>query len=222
MRPFSKQRTVETVFILAFAFLWNQAVYWLSRLIASGWYHCDMTTAADRLVPFVPWTVSIYFGCYLLWSVNYLICALYDREERDRYFCADTIAKAVCFILFVAIPTTNIRPVIDGTGLWDSLVRFLYSIDSADNLFPSIHCLASWLCWIGVRGRKNIPLWYRILSLLAASAVCVSTLTTRQHVIADAIVGILIAELCYFISGFPKIRGAYTAMYTRILGIFQK
>lgn len=40
-------------------------------------------------------------------------------------------------------------------------MRFVYAVDAADNLFPSIHCLVSWFCYIGLRGRRDIPVWYR-------------------------------------------------------------
>lgn len=213
----SKQKLIETVFILLLAVFWNQGVYYSARLIASTWKHYDMTTSIDMLVPFVPWTISIYFGCYLFWGVNYYLCATQKQAERNRFFCADILAKCICLLLFLLIPTTNVRPKIAHGNIWDSLMKFLYQIDSADNLFPSIHCLVSWLCWIGVRNRKEIPVAYRHFSLLAAVAVCISTLTTRQHVIADVIGAILIAELCYLVSALPKLRTIYGNSISSVL-----
>ena len=94
-----------------------------------------------------------------------------------------------------------VRPEIEGTTVFDWLLRLTYFFDAADNLFPSIHCFVSWLCWIGVRGKKEIPKWYRIVSLLMAVFICISTLTVKQHVIADVPAGIALAELSYFLSG---------------------
>lgn len=201
---------LEILVILSVTVVWNELVYYSARWIAKSWYHYDITTAFDRLIPFLPWTVSIYFGCLLVWGVNYLLCALQNSPERDRFFCADMLAKAVCFLFFVAIPTTNIRPDLSGEqGIWASLMKLLYQIDSPDNLFPSIHCLVSWFCWIGVRKRTDIPFAYRCFSLVAAIAVCISTLTTRQHVIADVIGGVLLAEICYWVAGIPKVCRVY-------------
>lgn len=101
-------------------------------------------------------------------------------------------------------------------------MQFLYNIDSADNLFPSIHCTVSWLCWVGIRKSKNITLVYRYFSLIFAILVCISTLTTRQHVIADDISGILIAEFAYFVCAYPKMRKAYSAVISKLTGIFKK
>ena len=210
----------EVLLALLLAFLWNQIVYCGARWIAGGWKHFDLTTSLDLLVPFLPWTVSVYFGFFLFWGVNYYLCAVQESAERDRFFSADALAKGICFLLFLLIPTTNVRPEIVGESIWDALMRLLYQIDAADNLFPSIHCLVSWLCWIGVRKRKDIPVGYRYFSLATAIAVCISTLTIRQHVIADVVGGVLLAELCYWIAGHSRICGIYSAVIARLKRIF--
>lgn len=226
----------EPLVLLLLTLLWNQLVYSGTRLIAGGWPHYDLTTAADLKIPFLPWTITIYFGCYLFWGINYYLCAAQTNfqnftntaaltvksvYERNRFFCADALAKAICLFFFLVLPTTNVRPEITDTGLWNSLMLFLYQVDAADNLFPSIHCLVSWLCWIGVRKRPDIPTPYRWFSLAAAVAVCISTLTTRQHVLADVFGGIFLAEFCYFLSGISALHRRYTAVLQYILSFVQ-
>lgn len=181
-----------------------------------------MTMSFDEAIPFLPWTIVIYLGCFLFWVVNYYICAIQDKDRRNQFFCADAIAKGICLILFLLIPTTNIRPEIVDYDIWGILMKFLYRIDNADNLFPSIHCLVSWLCWIGVKNRKELPAWYRYFSLMAAIAVCISTLTTRQHVIVDVIAGVSLAEISYYISGFPKVREVYASVILFIQHVLSK
>lgn len=175
-----------------------------------------MTTYIDQLIPFLSWTVSIYLGCYLFWGINYFLCATQNKSERQRFFCADALAKGICFLLFLLIPTTNIRPEITGETFWDNLMILVYQLDAADNLFPSIHCLVSWLSWIGVRKRKDISIYYRYFSLVMAIAVCISTLTTKQHVIIDVIGGILLAEVSYLISGCNIIRNLVSTTLSMI------
>ena len=72
-------------------------------------------------------------------------------------------------------------------GIFYDAIRFLYKIDAPTNLFPSIHCLVSWFCFIGIISDIKIPKWYKVISFLSALAVFVSTLTTRQHVIVDVV-----------------------------------
>jgi len=213
--------TLETVVMLAVAFLWNGGVYVAARLIAGEWHHYDMTTSVDKMIPFLPWTVAIYFGCYIFWGINYYMCSMQEEHKRNRFFTADALAKVICFVIFIAIPTTNIRPEITDTGIWGFLMNFLYQVDSADNLFPSIHCLVSWLCWVGIRKETSVPKVYRIFSLLMAIAVCISTLTTYQHVIVDVIGGVLLAELVYYLAGSSKIIGIYTKIINSIVNLLK-
>lgn len=202
---------------LAVEVLLNMAVYNGAKLIAGRWYHYNLETGLDRAIPFVPWTVLIYFGCYLFWIMNYMISVRQGRKAAYRFLSADFLAKCICFFFFLSLPTTNIRPEVTGDGIWNALMRFLYWVDSADNLFPSIHCLTSWMCYIGVRGRKNVPFWYRSFSCLMAIAVFISTLTTKQHVVADVAGGVLLAEACYRITdstGFGRLYGYFFEQMT--------
>ena len=114
-------------------------------------------------------------------------------------------------VIYLLLPTTNVRPSIPEQGFCYQMLAFLYLIDAADNLFPSIHCLNSWFCYIAVRSRREIPRWYQRFSFWAALAVFVSTLTTKQHVIADVIGGALLAEVTWQIAGRTHL-GAWYGM----------
>ena len=161
------------IFPVIFSLVFNCLVYSGSRMIAGGWYHHNIETAVDRSLPFVPQFLIIYFGCYLFWAVNYILIARQDRHSVYQFFTGDFISRCICLGFFLLYPTTNTRPVITDGGLWNQLALWLYSIDAADNLFPSIHCLVSWFCYLGIRGRKEIPVWYQRVSADAGnSCVC--------------------------------------------------
>lgn len=183
-----------------FTFAFNNIIYFGVRIFTEGKYHYDFTAPVDELVPFIPQFIVVYFGCYILWVVNYCIIAKQDKERRYRFFTADFYARIVCMLCFLLLPTTNIRPILDGSDIWTDAVRFLYSIDPASNLLPSIHCMASWFCYVGIRGNKKIPLWYRRFTGIAALVVFYSTLALRQHVIVDVAAGVALAEITYFVS----------------------
>ncbi|MBP2033582.1 membrane-associated phospholipid phosphatase [Clostridium algifaecis] len=113
---------------------------------------------------------------------------------------ADLLGKLICGIVYVTFPTTNIRPDIITPDVFSDMLRFLYNIDAADNLFPSIHCLVSWYCFAGLRNCKTVPYWYRYFSLFMAIMICISTLVTKQHVIIDVLGGVMLAELTWQLS----------------------
>lgn len=188
-----------SIFPIILALILNQAAYYGSRIIAEEWHHYNLEISLDLYIPFWPPAVSVYLGSYLFWLVSYILLARQSREEVYHFFLSDALSRIICMAFFLLLPTTNIRPAVEIEGIWNQLVIFLYSADAADNLFPSIHCLESWLCFIGMRNRRGTSLWCRRFSGLAAVLICASTLLTKQHVVIDVIGGILLAELCYYL-----------------------
>lgn len=181
-------------------FALNMLVYSGTMILCADWHHYDLTTALDRAFPLVPQWMYIYFGCYLFWVANYILVARINRNNKPafyRFVITDMASRLVCAVFYIGLPTTNIRPEVPEGGFSTWLLRFLYRIDQPTNLFPSIHCLVSWLCYDGIRGRKEIPAWYRVFSCVFALLVALSTQFTKQHYIVDAVAGIILAEALY-------------------------
>ena len=194
---------------LIFAFTFNMAVYMGARAIAGEWKHYHIEGPLDGLIPLWTPSAAVYLGCYLFWTLYYVLIARHGKYDVCRFFAADVLSRIVCFVIYLMFPTTNTRPVIEPDGFWNQTMLLVYEIDAADNLFPSIHCLVSWFCYIGLRGRKEIPLWYRGASLVMAVLICISTLTTKQHVVIDVFGGVFLAEICYWIAKKPLIWESY-------------
>ena len=198
----------------------NRIFYGGARLFTAGRYHWDLSLPLDMRIPVIPWTILIYFGCLLWWLYIYRLAAGRERREADRFFGALLLAKIVCFLVFVLFPTTFDRPALQGDSFCVRLLGWLYAIDPPDNLFPSLHCVLGWLCWIVVRGKRDIPLPIRLCSFLMAAAVCVSTLTTRQHVLADVAGGIVLAEIAWLLCASARLRGLYARLAAWVMGLF--
>lgn len=206
----------DTVIPLLGGFAFNCLIYWGTMGLNRGRVHYDFTTALDRMVPLVPWTILIYLGCYLFWIVNYIMIGHQEKEAFYRFIAADLLSRLVCGIIFLLLPTTNVRPELPPDSLFTPAMQWLWSVDEASNLFPSIHCLVSWLCYVGVRGRKEIPGWYRAFSCLFAVAVFISTQTTKQHYVVDIIGAVVIAEGCFFIAHHTGIYKVIMESYKKI------
>lgn len=198
---------------LVLALTVNMAVYMGARWIAGDWYHYNIETPLDSLIPFWPPSSAIYLGCYVFWVINYILIARQEKKEVCQFFAGDILSRMICLFFFLLIPTTNTRPVVEAAGFWNQVMRLVYSVDAADNLFPSIHCLVSWFCYIAIRNRKEIPVWYQRFSCLMAVMICISTLTTKQHVIIDVMGGVGLAEICFRIG---KRKAVYTT-YEKIV-----
>lgn len=175
--------------------LLNCAVYFGSKLLPRRGEALLLALPWDERIPFLPAAISVYVLSYLFWAVSYLLIARESRRQCLRVLTGDWVAKLICLPFFLLLPTTIQRPDAAGSGLWLWLTRLIYAADSPNNLFPSIHCLESWICWRGLMGCKKVPAWYRGFSLIFALMVCASTVLVKQHVLVDIPAGILLGEL---------------------------
>lgn len=198
-----------SVISLIASFAVNSLIYWGAQLLMKDKYHYDFTSTLDNKVPFIKEWVAIYLVCYIFWIVNYILAAREGRERWFRFAFADMLSRLICGVFFVLLPTTNVRPIVTGDDIFSRMMNFIYQMDKPSNLFPSIHCLVSWYCFIAIRSSKKIPLWYKVFSCIFAILVFLSTQFTKQHYLIDVIGGVAIAELCYYIA-------YHTQVYIRI------
>ena len=205
----------DTFIPIIIALVWNMLVYNGTKIIMRNSYHYKIGFEFEEAIPFLPWTVTIYLGCYIFWVVNYIIGCRQDRKEAFQFISADFFAKTICLLFFLLFPTTNIRPEVADANVFDWFMQLVYRMDTPENLFPSIHCLTSWFCFIVVRKNKAIPKWYRVLSLIFTFLICISTLTTKQHVLIDVFAGLLLAEGSYFLVRVTGFATAYEKISTK-------
>ena len=178
------KKKLKILIPLIITFCMNAVVYWGVPLLRTGIKTHNLSGPADEVIPFMPQFIIIYFGCYLFWVVNYFMASMREEKVKYQFFTADFYARLVCMLCFI----------------WTQAVRFLYTIDKPINLFPSIHCMASWFSCIAVRKNRKISSWYKAFSVLMTVLVVISTLALRQHVWQDAAAGILLAEVTWQIS----------------------
>lgn len=181
------------------------ASYYGAKAIIADEQGIFMRFPVDDKIPLVPWTVIIYYGCFFFWLINYTNILRTEPEGTYRYMCAEILGKIVCFFCYVLIPTVMIRPEVTAEGFFPGVIRMMYSIDPPDALFPSMHCFVSWMCVVGLRGKKEFSRSYRVISVIIALAVFAATVTTKQHVIIDIFAAVALAELTWFVAKFIPI-----------------
>ncbi len=194
----------------------NRVTYEAGRAVGHFFSPHDMALPLDGRIRLIPWTILIYLGCFLWWVWIFRYVSRRERARADRFCTALILAHVFCALVFAVYPTTIARPELSGDSLWILLLRLLYRADEPNNLFPSVHCMIGWLCWIVIRGDRNVPLVWRISSLLWAVAVCVSPLTTRPHVFLDIFGGIAVAEITWLITRIPALNRPYARLMDRL------
>ena len=179
-------------------FVVNSLIYSGSSILTANRYHYDFTTALDRAVPVLPVFVWFYILAFPFWAAGYVLAARRGKDMFYRFVATDLTIHFICFICFILVPTTNIRPEIAGNTISERILLLVYSLDggnSPSNLFPSIHCYVSWMCWKGVAGSEKIPKWYQKFSLIFAVLIIISTQVLKQHYIVDAVAALILVEL---------------------------
>ncbi len=176
--------------------LYNFITFNGTRLFNSHRYHFSMETFLDRAIPFVKEFVIIYIPvAFLQWIIGYYMISRDSRDNCITLVGGEMIAKSICLICFLLLPTTMVRADITGTDFLNRCVRYIYEIDPADNLFPSIHCLESWVIFRSTFYLRSLPKWLKHLHFIIALLVFASTLFVKQHVIADVIGGVIAVEI---------------------------
>ena len=181
-------------------FVLNCLIYWGSDLLTVDRYHFDFTMSIDRAVPLIPGFVWIYILAFPFWAVNYILAAQRGKDGFYRFVATDLTVHLACFVIFLLLPTTNVRPEIVGSTWSEQILKLVYALDggnSPSNLFPSIHCYVSWLSGRGVNNSDRISKWYQIFSLIFAILIIISTQVLKQHYLVDAIAGVALVEFAW-------------------------
>jgi membrane-associated phospholipid phosphatase len=152
----------------------------------------------DMMVPFMPYTVWIYLSEYLFFIAVYMTCK--NMTNLNKYFYSFLTLQSVSVLIFWVWPTTYPR---DLFPLPDDLGRVTYYLfntlrmtDTPANCCPSLHVSSVYLsAFIFLNEqRKKFPFFF-----LWATAVAVSTLTTKQHYVVDVIMGFIMAIATHWI-----------------------
>ena len=197
---------------LIVAVMFNFATYIGANLIVGDAPHTDISMKIDSFIPFCPFFITFYILSYVQWVVGYIVISHHSREYCYKVVTADLIAKTVCFLFYVFFPTTLVRPEITGNGFFEFVTRIVYAVDPASNLFPSIHCLESWVVFRCALKMK-LPNWYKVLMGFFSLGVFASVVFVKQHVFIDIPAGVLVFELGYLIT---HLSGLHVAIMKRI------
>ena len=195
----SKSQKKSFLFIAALVIVLVQIIpYIIAQIIvvAFGLKTHDLTLPVDLNIPFVPAFIVIYLGCFAYWVIEYMIVSR-DADIYAKYLTASFVGSLLCFLLFLAYPVGMARPEIPQIGFFALIMKITYGADRPVNLFPSMHCFASWICFISNRSKTAASKTHVAISFFMTVLICLSTLFVKQHIILDVVAGIVLAELSY-------------------------
>ena len=197
---------------IAVWFVLNCSVYFGARLINRNAVYHDFTLPIDREIPMAPAFILIYVFAYVTWFAGFILICREGKEHCGPVF-GEIIAKLICFVVFITVPTCMEKPPVTESGFFGWLCRFIFSFDEPNTLMPSIHCLENWVVWRGMAECPGIPKSVKAFFLVYALLVFASTLLLKQHVIVDIPSAILVGEIGLFAARKLHLGRRYAARY---------
>ncbi|MGM9605082.1 MAG: phosphatase PAP2 family protein [Faecousia sp.] len=204
-----------TVAPLAYTLALQALVYSGTKFCMAGAYHYNFESAWDLSIPFLPWTVVIYVGAFLYWAISTVLILRGGKENAFRFLCAHCLSLLVVLVFYLVLPTTNTRPALGKDTFWDWCMQLIYTLDTPDNLFPSLHCELSWLCYLTLKQTPGISRGGKCFACVFSLLVFVSTLTTKQHILIDVFAGWLIAEVSFRLCGSRKVTKPFYKLFDK-------
>jgi membrane-associated phospholipid phosphatase len=152
----------------------------------------------DSHVPFVPATVLIYTSEYFFFAFVYF--GLRDQDNLSRYLYAFFFLQVASALIFLGFPTIYPRglyPIPDDLPGWlHGIWIWLRKVDRPTNCFPSLHVSSVFLSALAFRSGDQKKLSW--VFLIWAGLIALSTLTTKQHYLADILSGAALALIFHY------------------------
>ncbi|WP_322086289.1 phosphatase PAP2 family protein [Burkholderia sp. BCC1999] len=145
-----------------------------------------LATAIDARIPFIAWSWFVYVAFFPF----VIALAAYARPPAFGAFKEAVLIAfvlgVVCFLLFPeAVPRPDVAEI--GNAFVRHRLARMWQLDLAANGFPSLHVAVTCLACRMLVERRRIAV--AAIGLL----ICVSTLTLKQHTVADVLGGVVLA-----------------------------
>ena len=162
-----------------------------------------LRTHLDDAIPFWTWTSWFYLPAYAAIFII-AISTFRSRELFNRGLKAVGLVMIVGALGHIFIRAEYPRPVLHPPyrDISTAFMAFVQQIDRPGNVFPSLHVAqTSTLAFLLYRDRPRVG----IFTIFIAALLALSTLTTKQHFIADVISGyaLAFAARAYVLRGLP-------------------
>jgi membrane-associated phospholipid phosphatase len=194
--------------ILSYFFIYMAWFTYLERTVTTKFH--PIYSKLDNFIPF-----NEYFLIpYLLWFFYIFVTVAYFllTSKTDFYKCCAYlfIGMTVCLIIYTIWPNGHylrVNPEALGReNIFITVISKLYSIDTATNVFPSIHVFNSVGALIAINKSEKLRRikWLQGSAFVLTVFICMSTVFLKQHSILDIFGALVLNIIMYFIIYVPS------------------
>ena len=159
---------------------------------------------ADDKIPFCPYFIIPYVLWYFFLIGTVIYFAVFCPSKKEYYQYLGTLGVGMTLFLLISYVYPNgqhLRPDLGSTGggVFISVIRLLYKIDTPTNIFPSMHVFNATASCIALyqneRCRKNKL--FTVSQIILTISIVLSTMFLKQHSVADVMTALILNILCY-------------------------
>lgn len=185
------------------SFIITSELYVVMNIFRGKVYH--ISTWVDTIIPFNKYFIVAYVFWYVYLGASFTYFIVRNEKKYIKLLLGINVGMIIAFVVYYFFPTTVPRPEIIGNDIFTQMVRWIYSRDNPYNCFPSIHVIDSVLIALYVYKEERLSSWIKGISTFTAFMIILSTMYVKQHYFYDAVGGIVVACIVYFIFNYRSI-----------------
>lgn len=193
--------------ILSYFFIYMIWFSYLERTVTTKFH--PVYSKLDDLIPFAEVFIIPYFVWFLFIFLTVSYFFLISKIEFYK-LCANLfIGMTICLTIYTIWPNGHyLRVDLDSLGrsnIFITMLSKIYSIDTATNVFPSIHVFNSICAFIAIYKNERLHKikWLQWSVLILTILICMSTVLLKQHSIMDVFGALILNIIMYFIVYVP-------------------
>lgn len=194
--------------ILSYFFIYLAWFFYLENKVTTKF--TPVHSRLDDIIPFNEYFVIPYFlwFAYIFATVAYF----FFKSKSDFYKCCAYlfIGMTICLIIYTIWPNGHyLRPknlkALGRDNIFIDILSILYRIDTATNVFPSIHVYNSVGAMIAINksGKLHQIKWLQWSALILTILICLSTVFLKQHSVLDIFGALALNIIMYVIIYIP-------------------
>ena len=163
-------------------------------------YHY-LASFIDRMIPFAEIFIIPYISWFALQAAWVSFLFFYDRDAYDKLVTILMFGMTVFLVVSTVYPTAlTLRPWhVARDNVFVDMVRWLWSIDTSTNVWPSIHVYntTALIFTLFTTKDRRVIQNVRVPMFIWCVLIILSTMFLKQHSVGDVLSGLALAGIGY-------------------------
>lgn len=193
--------------VLSYFFIYMAWFTYLERTVTTKFH--PIHSKLDDYIQFNELFIIPYFLWFIYIAVTVAYFLLTSKQDFLKCCAYLFIGMTICLFIYTVWPNGHylrVDPATLGRSniLIDLLIR-LYKVDTATNVFPSIHVFNSIGAMIAINKSERLHniKWLQWFTFILTVLICLSTVYLKQHSVLDIFGALVLNIIMYFIVYVP-------------------